>query len=232
LACGVVQDRFRSFRNLRSIESTEDLNLGWEGSVAAGWSAPALGADREALLLDGSLKRATALGDHLVLAGEAGGRGRIEGGAARDARVEARFSVYATGLPFQTVAVDLTATLGRRPDPENVLYIGGFDGLRGYPTHYRAGESRWLLTAEERVITPWRLWGIAQVGFVAYAEAGAVERPGRGWTRTYADVGAGLRFGNLKGTVNRVVTLTVSAPLAHEPGLPSWQVVAGETLPF
>jgi hypothetical protein len=84
-----------------------------------------------------------------------------------------------------------------------------------------------LLTAEDRVITPWRLWGIAQVGFVLYGDAGSIATPAGGWTRTYADLGAGLRFGNLKGTTSRVISLSISVPLVREAGVDRYQIVAG-----
>ncbi|MHB8837053.1 MAG: BamA/TamA family outer membrane protein [Candidatus Methylomirabilia bacterium] len=232
LTWALSQDRYRTCRNLKSIASTEDLNFGWEASVAAGWLGPVFGGDREALVGEFAVRGGRAFGDEFILVGSAGGQGRLEGSEVRDAQGTGRLTLYAQGLPYQTIAVDFAAAAGRSLDPESLLYLGGFEGLRGYPNHFRAGESRWLLTAEDRVITPWRLWGIAQVGFVLYGDAGSITTPAGGWTRTYADLGAGLRFGNLKGTTARVVSLSVSVPLVREAGLSRYLLVAGTTQRF
>jgi len=232
LTWAVSQDRYRTCRNLKSIDCNEDLNLGWEASVAAGWLGPVFGGDREALVGEFSVRSGRAFEDGVILIGSAGGQGGLEGAELHDAQGTGQLTLYAQGLPYQTIAIDLAGAVGRNLDPESLLYLGGFEGLRGYPNHFRAGESRWLLTAEDRLITPWRLWGIAQVGFVLYGDAGAVTTPAGGWTRTFADLGAGLRFGNLKGTTARVVSLSVSVPLVQEEGLARYQIVAGTTQRF
>ena len=85
---------------------------------------------------------------------------------------------------------------------------------------------------EDRIITPWKLWGLAQVGLVVYADAGAVRPAGGNFTKTYADVGAGLRFGNLKSTFGRVFTISVAVPLVKEPGIDTYQIVVGNVIRF
>jgi hypothetical protein len=228
----LVQDRYRVCRNLKAIGCVEDVNVGWEAAAAAGWSGPALGGAQSAAIGEASASTGWAPGEATLVLGSASAHGRLEDGRGEDVLVAGRLTLYDTRLPRQTIAVDLDAAAGRRLDPEHLLYLGGFEGLRGYPNHFRGGEGRWLLSAEDRVITPWRLWGIAQVGFVAYVDAGGAAAPAGGWTRTYADCGAGLRFGNLKGTTSRVVTLTVAFPLVHDEGVSDWQVVVGNVLRF
>ncbi len=228
----IAQDRYRACRNLRAMGCTEDVNLGLEASAAAGWMGPVFGGSDEALVAEGFVQNGLPIGAEAILIGRAGGRGRLEATGLYDTLGAVHLTLYDTGLPHQTFVVDCDITAGMRLDPEHILTIGGYEGLRGYPNHFRAGESRWLLAAEDRVITPWRLWGIVQAGFALYAEAGAVTAPAGGWTRTYADLGAGLRFGNLKGTTSRIVSLTISVPLVREQGLSAYQIVAGNTFRF
>jgi len=228
----ISEDRFATFRNLRSVGNTEDVNLGWEATLKAGWLGRALGGDRDAWYAEGSWSVGRRLGGGALLLHTGEGRLRREAAGLRDAAVEARQSLFWQGLPHQTLAADLGLVWGSRLDPERAVYLGGFEGLRGYPNHFRSGDRSWTLSLEDRVITPWKLWGIAQVGFVAYADAGAIAAEGAGFGRTWADVGAGLRFGNLKGTVARVVQLTVAVPLVRDEGVAGWQVVAGNTLRF
>jgi hypothetical protein len=228
----VSQDRYRTYWNLRSIGHTEDVNLGWEAAAAAGWMGKVFGGSADAFVAELSAQTGVAQGPKSLALVAFEGHGRLEEGGWRDALARGRLTLYGMGRSWQTLAGSLDLTAGHDLDPEHILYLGGFDGLRGYPNHWRAGEERWLLALEDRVVTPWRLLGIVQVGFVAYAEAGAMDAPAGGWTRTWADVGGGLRFGNLKGTVARVVEITVAVPLVRDEGVAPVQIVAGNTLRF
>jgi maltoporin len=67
---------------------------------------------------------------------------------------------------------------------------------------------------------------------VGYADAGAVRKADGRFTKTYADVGAGLRFGNLKSTFGPVLTISVAVPLVKEPGVDNYQVVVGNVIRF
>jgi len=234
LAVGEVsQDRYECFRNLCSVDSVEDVNLGWDAAVKGGRMSRALGSDVEAWYAEGRWRGGARAGAGVLLLHEGEGRARLEEGeGVRDAFLRARESLYWQGLPLQTIAARLDLSWSRRPDPEHALYLGGFEGLRGYPNRFRQGERSWLVSVEDRLVTPWRLWGIAQVGFVAYADAGAIAAEEAGFGRTWADVGAGLRFGNLKGTLSRVVQLTLAVPLVREEGVPRWQLVVGNTARF
>ena len=59
--------------------------------------------------------------------------------------------------------------------------------------HLLLGDRRWMTSLEERVNTPYDWLGILRLGFVAYADAGAIRRTDTGrWSRTYADVGGGF----------------------------------------
>lgn len=227
----VRQDRFRPYRHLQAAGSVEDVNLGVEAAAAAGWSGRLTGGDA-AFVAEVSAQGARQLGEGFLVVARGSADGRLAGGAVENGLATARVTAYGLNLPRQTLAFDAEVVLGTRLDPERLLYLGGFEGLRGYPNHFRAGERRWIVQAEDRVVTPWRLWGIAQVGFVVYLDAGSAGAPAGGWTRTYADVGAGLRIGNLKGTTSRVITLTVAAPLVREEGVDGWLVVAGNTIRF
>ncbi len=228
----VSQDRYQTFEDIQSVARTEDINLGWDAEVHAGWMGKALGGAADAWYGQFTATKGTRLWSDSLLLFQAKGHGRRERGGGRDVLGMAEWSLYNQSLPRQTLAADLQLTAGYRLDPEDTLYIGGFDGLRGYPNHFRTGDRRWLFSAEDRIITPWTLWGLAQVGFVAYADAGAMRLPGGRFTRTYADVGGGLRFGNLKSTFGRVLSLTIAVPLVKEPGMDKFQIVVGNVIRF
>ncbi|HJU84652.1 MAG TPA: hypothetical protein VJ600_10610, partial [Holophagaceae bacterium] len=219
LSWSFLQDDFDDFHNLAAVRVTENYNLGWEARLDFGAFSKSMGSLVNAAFFRPKVAKgwAPAPGDLVLFRLE--GEGRHEPGGWRDTRATGSFTVYHQGLPRQTLAANLTIDLALRPDPEHLLYAGGLDGLRGYGNYLHPGDRRWLFTAEDRILTPttW-LWGILQMGFVAFLDAGAIRRlDGLGWTRTYSDVGGGFRFGDLKSSLGHVVLVTVAFPLTRDP---------------
>lgn len=229
----LAQDRYATFENLVAMSRTEDYNLGWEAEARGGYFSTELGSDADAWYFSGNAQKGWRKGDDTLtlLFGE--GHVRKENQGFQDAYGHGSLTVYNQSMPMQTLAANADVVWGGHLDPEDWVYLGGSDGLRGYPNHYRSGDRRWMFSFEDRVVTPWDLWGLVQVGFVGYLDAGAIRSYQTGsWTRTCADVGGGLRVGNLKSAFGRVILLTVAVPLVKEPGLDNYQIVVGNVIRF
>jgi hypothetical protein len=88
--------------------------------------------------------------------------------------------------------------------------------LRGYPLRYQSGNSRALLTLEERFYTDWYPFRLFHVGGAVFADIGrsfgatAIGVPNLG---TLRDVGFGLRFSNSRSALANVLHLDVAFPL-------------------
>jgi hypothetical protein len=229
----VAQDRFQSYENMAKVSRVEDYNLGWFADVSLGFFSTALGSSENAPFGDFKVAKGWLATPRTLLLLDAQGQGRRPASGWEGVLSTGSLTLYDQHLPWQTLAANLTMDAALRPDPEQWLYLGGPEGLRGYDSWMAAGDRRWVFSVEDRVVTPWRLWGLAQVGFVAYADAGAIRTFDTGsWTRTYADVGLGLRFGNLKSAFGSVFVLTVAVPLVKQPGVDSYQIVVGNVVRF
>jgi hypothetical protein len=229
----VVQDRPATFENFAAMARTEDYDLGWTLSGGAGYFASALGSTVSAPFASAGARKGWRIpAGGLMLAGvSAAGRHEHDGWHAGGAQMVV--TTYARPLPWQTLAVQAQAAATVRPDPDGWLYLDSRAGLRGYPDHFLAGDRRVSLAAEDRVITPWRILGLVQAGFVAYADAGAIRRFDTGhWSRLYANVGAGLRFGSLKGAHGNILEASLAFPLVREPGMDRVQLVLGNSVGF
>ena len=233
LTLSVYEDAFQTFRDLAAMSHTEDYNLGWEGTLRMGLYTKLMGSQEQAPFFDASLRKGWRAGSDILLLMEGKAGGRREPGGWRDALVSGSFTAYHHGMPYLTQAANLQVDLARRPDPENLLYLGGMEGLRGYANHLLLGDRRWVLSLEERPITDLNWLGILRVGFVVYADAGAIRRIDTGkWSRAFVDVGGGLRFGDLKSSVGRIFLVTLAYPLRREPGMESHQIVVGNVVRF
>jgi outer membrane translocation and assembly module TamA len=133
----------------------------------------------------------------------------------------------------QVLAGMVTVDQAQRPDPETWYYIGGDQGLRGFQNQLHPGDARWTASFDYRLLTEQRWWGLVRLGYSAFLDMGSVRRlDGGGWSRVYSDVGVGLRLGNLKSSVGRVILLSVAVPLNREPTQARWQFTVGNAMRF
>ena len=229
----MVQDRSATFQNLARIGRTEDYNLGWILSGAGGYFSTALGSETNAPFGEASVSKGWSSGSGNLMFATAAISGRHESDGWRNAGSRAAFTIYRRAGRGQTLAAQLGAVTSTRPDSADWLYLGGRDGLRGYVDHFLAGDRRVTASIEDRIITPWRPMGLLQAGFVAYVDAGAIRRADTGaWSRTYANVGAGLRFGLLKSGRGNLVLVSVAMPIVRDPGIDRLLLVLGNSVGF
>jgi len=229
----LFQGGFQNFNNMASIGRSESFNLGWDVNAAAGIYSRSLGSAASGPFFSASVTKGWRVGDDTLLVQNGGVTGRREDGVWRGGLLSEEATVYNQSLPYQTLAGDVRVDLALRPDLENWLYLGGVDGMRGYPNHFEAGDRRWIASFEDRVITPWSLWGLAQVGFVGFLDAGAIHAfDTRGFGKTYSDVGMGLRFGNLKSRVSQVLVVAIAVPLVTTQETKHVQIVVGNVVRF
>jgi hypothetical protein len=229
----LFQSRNRNFTDMASIGRYESFNLGWDVTAALGYYGRFAGSSSGGPFLSVSASKGWLLGDKTLLVDSGLLQGRREDRLWRGGLLSNEFTVYNQSFARQTIAADVRLDLSLRPDPEDWLYLGGEDGLRGYPNHFRAGDRRWIATGEDRIVTPWALWGLLRVGFVGFVDLGAIHTFSAGsWGSPYSDVGFGLRFGNLKSRVSQVIEFTIAFPLVKTPETKGYEIVVGNVLRF
>ena len=212
----IVEDRFESTSNRDQIERTEDFFLGTRLSATLGFADDAFGADRTALIYSvqaskgfGSIRSKALLLSGLVT-------GRQEEGSSANVRVAATASFYNQITDKRLFFVTAEATHGHALDLDHYVQLGGDSGLRGYPLRYQTGESRFLLTVEQRYFTDWYPFKLARVGGAIFADVGRTwgESPlgsePLGWLR---DVGIGLRLAPTRASGRDVIHIDVAFPL-------------------
>ena len=224
-----IQDDFETTLNLDQIARTEDQHFGVQYSIEIGWAATAYGSDRDAAILRAWSSRGFRLGDSRSLFVAGGLTGRIENGSARDAFVSGALRYYWHTTPRSTFFVSLSGDAGRELDADHELYLGGDNGLRGYPLRYQTGSSRSLLTIEQRYYSKYSLWKLAQIGGAVFFDMG------RTWGESailptanlgvLKDVGMGLRLGSTRSGLANVLHLDVAFPLDGDSSISNIQFI-------
>lgn len=221
LGIEVIEDEYRTTRNLDQIGRTEDLYLGRSARLEAGYAASAFGSTRDALVFDGSLQAGMGFTGDQYLINTVGFTGRVEDGALRNTVLDLGSRYYMRQSLRSVLFASATLSFTSGLDPEEQLLLGGDNGLRGYPLRYQAGTSHALFTLEERFYTNWQPLKLFNVGAAVFFDAGRswgtdpyLDETGAagslGWLK---DVGVGLRLGSARSGLGNVLHIDLACPL-------------------
>lgn len=226
LRLDLLQDDYATTHNLDQIGRTEDLAFGTRLSAELGWSQPAFGANREAVIATLDASRGVHLPNEQSLFVASRWSTRLEGTNLRDSLVSGSARYFWRANERTVLYVGLTADVGAALDLDHELLLGGDTGLRGYPLRYQTGTARALLTVEGRYFTDWYPLRLARVGAAVFVDIGrswgasALDVPELG---TLRDVGIGLRFGNTRSALGNVLHVDLAFPLDGDPSIKSMQ---------
>jgi hypothetical protein len=223
----LLQDEFEKTSNRDQIGRQEDFLLGARITGSIGWAAESFGADRDALMYSATASRGYGSLDRKALLLSANASGRLESGRSANvlATIGARY--YVTQSSKRLFFVGLQGTAGRALDLDNPVQLGGDSGLRGYPLRYQNGDSKLLVTVEQRYFTDWYPFRLMRVGGAIFADAG------RAWGRNplggeplgwLKDVGFGLRLAPTRSSSSKMVHIDVAFPLDGDPTIDSMQI--------
>jgi outer membrane protein assembly factor BamA len=233
LTLSTQKDAFESFTDLLGMDTPEDYNLAWNGSLQLGTYTRALGSSETApfFQLQAANGWSDSSDDLTLFTANISGRAPATG--LENAQVNLALVQYHKLTPNQILAGIASVDVGERLDPENWYYVGGDQGLRGFPNELHPGNARWGLSMDYRLLTEQRWWGIVRLGYNAFVDVGAIRQfDGQGWSKPYSDVGLGLRLGNLKSSLGRVILLSVAMPLNREPYQSRFQFTVGNSIRF
>jgi hypothetical protein len=227
------QDNYGTFTNLVLIGRTEDYNLGWDDKVQLGYFGEKFGSRVAAWFYDlSSSYGSEPMADSLFLS-SAELRGRHQQSQNQGVDGQMLFTLYNQSLPHQTLVLHGELGYSLQPDPEDLQYLGGLQGMPGYPNFYLLGDRRWQGNISDRVVTNTYLFNIFQIGFAVYADAGQIRQLGNaGWSRTLADAGIALRLGDVRSAYGGVIYVTYAWPLVKLPGATQRQFVVGNIINF
>ena len=224
----ILEDRFETTNNRDQIERTEDFLTGTRFWARLGWSDESFGADRDAVVyaLGADRSFGTLAETALLLTGNVSGR--HESGDAANVLFNAAARFYRQQSEKRTFFTTLSATVGSNLDLDNPVELGGDTGLRGYPLRYQSGDSKVLLTVEQRYFWDWYPFRLFRVGGAIFADTGRTwgDNPlggeSLGWL---SDVGFGLRFAPTRTGLRNIIHLDVAFPLNGDESIDSVQIL-------
>ncbi len=233
LTFSTQEDAFDVFENLQGMDSPEDYNLAWTGDMELGTYSRAFGSSMTAPFFRIQVGKGWSSSDDNLTLFTASWDGRRPATGLEDSHLALALTRYHKLTENQILAGMVTADRAQRSEPENWYYLGGDQGLRGFPNQLHPGDARWTASFDYRLLTEQRYWGIVRLGYSAFVDMGSIHRlDGHGWSKTYTDVGVGLRLGNLKSSIGRVILISVAVPLNREPYQSRRQFTVGNAMRF
>ncbi len=224
----LLADDYREMSELNDIGRTEDVALGTSLFVSVGLADTSYGSDRDATLLRATFQEGWEPSPGRLLTLSAGASTRDEDEGLQNTIIDAAAHYYARNSETRLFAATLAFTATNNLDGESQVLLGGDNGLRGYPLRYQAGESRTLLSVEERFFTDFYPWRLFRVGYAAFLDMGRVSgtdpraSPSLG---TLYDVGFGLRLSSSRASGKSVVHIDLAFPLNGDPTLDTMQLI-------
>lgn len=221
-----VQDRYEKASNRDQIGVTEDRYLGTRFAARIGFASANFGSSKDALIIEGSgrIGYGSSARDSLIL--ESSFSGRLEGGGLKSTMLEFGARYYRHQSPRRLLYVGLGASIGEQLDVDELLFLGGDNGLRGYPARYQVGQKRVVFTVEQRLFTDWYPFRLFRVGGAAFLDIGKIwggnpySSPELGLLK---NVGIGLRLGNTRSGAGRMIHVDIAYPLDNRSQLDSPQ---------
>lgn len=227
------EDHYATYVNMALIDRAEDYNMGWDTHVEMAYFAKMFNSPMTAWLYDVETTYGAGVPGNTLLLGSAELQTRRQSGAEHNLLAKLALTLYNQYFHSQTLVAHLDMDYSVRSDPENLVYIGGLQGMPGYPNYLYLGDRRWQLNLADRYFTGMRLWNVFQVGFAAYGDVGRVRLFETGqWSRTLADVGLAVRLGDIRSAYGGVIYISYAWPLVNVPGISKRQFLIGNTFSF
>jgi Omp85 superfamily domain len=210
-------------------DKTEDLNLGNTFDADFGYSWRELGALIDEPILNAADRQGIDFGEGRKAFLYTLVTGRYNNGDVRNAvgEVEAIDYYRFYWLCEHTLVSRVKLDLGRNLDKDVQIFLGNFNGLRGFDTRQFAGEKRFIFNLEDRVFFVNDLFHLVSLGAVFFFDSGYVWAPNQGvdFRRMATSAGIGLRVDALRGAGEALFRLDLGFPMTdggsgtHGPGV-------------
>ena len=224
----LIEDRYEKLENRDLIGRPEFFALGFASTVQLGWATTGLGSSHDALLYSGKVSRGFQPGPEDILTLAAMVSGQYTNGQVRRQHLGAQVRYYQPQGKRWLFYAAASGDMLTRPNPDELLTLGGDTGqrgylplgsetgLRGYPLRYQSGERRALFTLEERFYTDLYVLRLFRIGGAAFFDTG------RAWggsnastvnTRWLSNAGFGLRIVSARAAFGTVLHVDLAFPL-------------------
>lgn len=228
----LIEDSYIKRENFKTMGRTEDIALGHQFLIQAGFVHPNFGADARYLKLFSRYSKGYSPTNHQLSLVTADATAWMGDGAHRGLRtnLKAEWNLYS---PSSNASWHLSGELHTADNLQQgeQLLLGGDNGLRGYPTGYRSGEYSTLINAERRFYFKQNPFGLAKLGAAAFVDAGTTWGAGQN-THWFGDAGIGLRIIPTRSSSGKIIHVDLAIPFSAKGKMDHFQILVGTGAEF
>jgi len=215
-----LQDRFEILTNIRQINRSEDINLGWHIKASMGYSSDTWGGDLNRWVLNGSASKFYIDNHKNIWQWNSTLSGEYVDNAVENAIVQSNLNFYSHKQSWHRFYLGLKTAIAKDLYRDKQLTLGGDTGLRGYPLRYQTGDRRFLVSAEERFYFNGEYWHLFNLGAAVFIDSGrawfAHQDNGAVDSGVLANVGLGLRLSSTRTGHNSVIHINLAKPIGSD----------------
>lgn len=231
LSYEVLEDNYTKRENFRTMGRIEDIALGHQFLIQAGFLHPKLGSDASYLKLFSRYSKGYSPAENQLSLLTADATTWLGDGPYRGLRAnfKAEWNAYNAASTSWHLSSELH-TADNLQSGEQLL-LGGDNGLRGYPTGYRSGEHSALVSAERRYYFKQNPFSIARLGAAVFVDAGTIwgNEQKAHW---FGDAGFGLRIIPTRSSSGKIIHVDIAFPFAAQGQIDKYQVLVGTGVEF
>lgn len=231
----ILQDKYEEGKNYDQVARVEDRFLGTAFNARIGYASESFGSDRDAFLIDAGVQTSFSRSQKSTVFLASDFSTRLESGRAANTTLSLDAKYYRRQSDKRLLYAQLSGEYGANLDMDQQTYLGGDTGLRGYPLRYQTGNKRALVTLEQRFFTDWYPFRLFHVGAAVFFDAGRTwgEGPfGDSNDGLLRDIGAGLRLGNSRSGLGRMVHIDIAYPLDGDDSISNVQFIVQSKVSF
>lgn len=231
-AISVSENEYTVFQNLNSLYRTEDIATGASANFLLGWADEAVNSDLNQWVVQGSFVGTPVKKErHLWrVSSELDAKwDRDERAIRNSVATVATTYFHFPGHQWRQYA-GLRYDHGKNLAQDELLPLGGEQGLRGYPTEHALGERRLLINLEQRYYFKAHWFNLLRFGAVAFFDMGRTwQEQGvvRAHARLLRSAGVGLRINSSKTSIGRIIHMDLAFPLDEREQLDPYQWTIG-----
>ena len=232
------QDHYIKTFNIQQINRAEYINLGSTASFRLGYSPTSFQIDGEedkpAIHVSSHYSRSLAFTEQNLLLSKFWFGGYYiddEEEKVVGSELKAHLSYHWKNFSRGQLYVKLEGVKGYNLFKDQLIVLGGENGLRGYPSNYQSGDKSVLFTMEQRFFGKKEWLSLFHAGFAMFVDSGRawgetpIEQDVTGWLTS---VGIGLRLsgtrtGNRERGSHQILHLDIISPLNRDGDISSVQ---------
>lgn len=210
--------RFEEARYLFVMGTREDIAIGSELSVRAGWTARWLGSSASGFWYTVEHGWYQRLSRHWLQNFRLRGSGLFGPSEGQDARLEASYAQYHQPVLPVTFAWGVKGGMAKEIDRSDVFQLGLASGLRAARFRELAGDRLLRGNAEIRLVKPSGLFRLITPGVVVFSDFGAAwfeEQSDFTWDQVRGAYGFGFRFGFTRAAADVPIRVDFAWPMLY-----------------